>query len=110
MIEFLCDSCSRVKDPSETWVLGLAAEAVGITAARREVTILPNWNREQAVHPLGVHFCSEECKEHYIEKLFGNGSAEEDVERIVTRTGPRTRRTRVVKKVESRKPRRKKAA
>lgn len=110
MIEFLCDSCTRAKDPNEPWILGLAAEAVGITAARREVTILPNWNREQAVHPLAVHFCSEECKENYIEKLFGNGTAPEGVERIVTRTGPRTRTARVVQKTEARKPRRKKVA
>jgi hypothetical protein len=110
MIEFLCDSCSRVKDPAETWILGLAAEAVGVTAARREVTILPNWNREQALHPLGVHFCSEECKENYIEKLFGNDMEEEGVERIVTRTGPRSKTTRAVKKVEARKPRRRKRA
>lgn len=109
MIDFLCDSCSRVRDPEETWILGLAAEAVGITAARREVTILPNWNREQAVHPLAVHFCSQDCKENYIEKLFGN-TEEEGVERIVTRTGPRTKTTRAVKKVEARKPRRKSAA
>jgi hypothetical protein len=110
MIEFLCDSCARVKDPSETWVLGLAAEAVGVTAARREVTILPAWNREQAVHPLAVHFCSEECKETYIEKLFGNAVDEEGVERIVTRTGPGARTARVIRKVQARKPRRKKAA
>ena len=110
MIEFLCDSCVRVKDPGATWILGLAAEAVGVTAARREVTILPTWNREQAVHPLAVHFCSEECKENYIEKLFGNTVAEEGVERIVTRTGPGSRTTRVVKKAHTRKPRRKRAA
>ena len=28
MIEFVCDSCRRVKDPDEIWILGLAAEAV----------------------------------------------------------------------------------
>ncbi|PYX87614.1 MAG: hypothetical protein DMG68_11150 [Acidobacteria bacterium] len=111
MIEFVCDSCSRVKDQTETWILGLAAEAVGVTAARREVTILPNWDRERAVHPLGVHFCSEECKENYIEKLFGNEAEEEGVERIVTRTGgPRTKTVRAVKRVEARKPRRRKKA
>ena len=71
MIHFACDSCRRVKVPNEIWLLGLAAETVGVVAARREVTILPIWDRDQAVHRLAVHFCSEECKDKYVAKLFG---------------------------------------
>ena len=110
MIEFVCDTCSRVKDPHEAWILGLAAEALGVTAARREVTILGTWDREHAVHPLGVHFCSEQCKDRYMERLFGNGAAhrEEGVERIVTRVTPRRRTVKKQTAVKSR--RRKKAA
>src|SRR6266581_7136490 len=51
MIQFVCDSCGRVKEPSETWIVGTAAEAVGVTAARREVTIQSAWDRAIAVHP-----------------------------------------------------------
>jgi len=71
MIHFSCDSCRRVKALNGIWLLGLAAETVGVVAARREVTILPVWDRDQAVHRLAVHFCSEECKDKYVAKLFG---------------------------------------
>jgi hypothetical protein len=70
MIRFDCDWCSRMKASDEIWILGLAAEAVGVTSARREITILPIWKREMAVHPLAVHFCSEECKDDYMARLF----------------------------------------
>lgn len=71
MIQFSCDSCQIMKAPDEIWILGLAAEAVGVTAARREVNILSSWDHSNAVHPLAVHFCSDACKENYIDKLFG---------------------------------------
>ena len=70
MIQFACDSCRRIKAANEIWLVGLAAETVGVTAARREVTILPVWDSEQAVHRLAVHFCSERCKDKYVAKLF----------------------------------------
>jgi hypothetical protein len=70
MIRFDCDWCRRIKASDEIWILGLAAESVGVTAARREITILPMWKRETAVHPLAVHFCSEECKDDYMAQLF----------------------------------------
>ena len=71
MVQFSCDSCQALKTRDELWILGLAAEAVGFTAARREVNILSSWDYNSAVHPLAVHFCSESCKENYIDKLFG---------------------------------------
>jgi hypothetical protein len=86
MIHFACDSCRRVKVLSEIWLLGLAAETVGVVAARREVTILPIWDRDQAVHRLAVHFCSEECKDKYVAKLFGQeNSRTEGAKRGVTK-------------------------
>jgi len=60
-----------MKGAKEVWLVGLAAETVGMTAARREVTILPVWDDEQAVDRLAVHFCSERCKDKYVAKLFG---------------------------------------
>ena len=86
MIQFVCDSCGRVKEPSETWIVGTAAEAVGVTAARREVTIQSAWDRAIAVHPFAVHFCSVKCKDSYMAELFAPDSAAE--ERIVERTAP----------------------
>lgn len=70
MIQFVCDTCRRVKEADDVWILGLAAEAIGVTAARREVTILPLWERPQAVDVLAVHFCSVACKDKYIRQLF----------------------------------------
>jgi hypothetical protein len=103
VIEFVCDNCGRVKDPDEIWILGLAAEAVGVTAARREVSIISVWDRERAVHPLAVHFCSEECKEKYIQKLFGKDTP---VQKAVTTeavmTNVHSRPSKVTKKVRSR--------
>ena len=71
MIQFACDSCRRIKGAKEVWLVGLAAETLGVTAARREVTILPAWDDEQAVDRLAVHFCSERCKDKYVAQLFG---------------------------------------
>ncbi len=70
MIQYVCDSCGAVKDASDVWVLGLAAEALGAASARREVTILSTWDRPSAVYPLAVHFCSLECKDDYMSRLF----------------------------------------
>lgn len=110
MIQFVCDSCFRVKGPEEAWLLGLAAESLGVTAARREITILSAWDRDRAVHPLAVHFCSEACKGHYIEQLFG--SEEPEVEEVVevTTTTARPKAKRGTSKVKIRKTRRKSAA
>jgi hypothetical protein len=71
MISFACDCCGRVKSQEEVWVLGLAAEAVGVTASRREVAILSAWDWTSAVHPLAVHFCCVACKNEYLVQLFG---------------------------------------
>ena len=91
MIRFDCDWCRRTKASDEIWILGLAAGAVGFTAASREITILPVWKLETAVHPLAVHFCSEECKDDYMARLFNEGpalAAEVVVETTTTRNTP----------------------
>jgi hypothetical protein len=85
MLEFVCDTCSALKEPEETWIVGFAVEAVGAVSARREVNIQSRWTREAAVHPLAVHFCSLECKDDYVTRLFGSEPAEEVV---VERTAP----------------------
>ena len=104
MIQFICDSCGKIKSPNQLWLLGLAAEAVAATAARREVTILADWDREHVVHPLAVHFCSPICKDRYLALLF-----DED---IIKKTSRRNRRQvgrqswRRHKQLARRKPRR----
>ena len=70
MIQFVCDNCSAVKQPDEVWIAGQAAEAVGAVSARREVTIQSAWNRTTALQPLAVHFCSIQCKDEYMIRLF----------------------------------------
>jgi len=75
MVTFICDTCGRVQKSEQEWILGLAAESLGAVSARREVNILSAWAESQAVHPLAVHFCSERCKDKYLNKLFSYGSA-----------------------------------
>ncbi|HKW19510.1 MAG TPA: hypothetical protein VJO35_18520 [Terriglobales bacterium] len=70
MIEFVCDTCHKRKKPNQHWTLGLAAESVGVQTARREIDILSAWRDDQAVNPLAVHFCSERCKDKYMNWLF----------------------------------------
>ena len=64
----------------------MAAEAVGVTVARREVTIQSAWDEATAMHPLAVHFCSVKCNDNYMAELFAPDSAAE--ERVIERTGP----------------------
>ena len=70
MIEYVCDSCHKRKKQEQSWILGLAAESVGVQSARREINILSAWSQPEAVHPMAVHFCSERCKDRYVKKLF----------------------------------------
>ncbi len=89
MIQFVCDWCSRVKrseSVGEGWILGMAAEAVAATAARREATILSAWDRARAVDPLAVHFCCIECKDNYVAQLFAPQQTVDEV--VVERTVP----------------------
>jgi hypothetical protein len=74
MIAFVCDTCGKTKKEEQDWILGLAAESIGTTSARREVNILARWAEPQAVHPLAVHFCSDRCKDKYMKKLFEFGT------------------------------------
>ena len=87
MIEYVCDTCSAMKKAKETWIVGLAAEAVGVTSARREANIESAWSRETAVHPLAVHFCSIQCKDEYMARLFAPEAAVEatPVEEVVVK-------------------------
>jgi hypothetical protein len=110
MIQFICDSCSRAKPANELWILGLAAEAVGVTAARREASILSAWTRENAVHPLAIHFCSDECKRNYMDRLFSEPNESVEIEETVTRATPKKKRAGNRAKTVSRTHRRKRAA
>lgn len=108
MIQFVCDNCSAVKHPDEVWIAGLAAEAVGAVSARREVTIQSAWNRTTALHPLSVHFCSIQCKDDYMTRLFSPEAAvveqTEPTEVVVERVVPQPRT--VITKTRRRTPKR----
>lgn len=88
MIQFVCDNCSAVKQPDEIWIAGEAAELVGAVSARREITIQSAWNRTTTLHPLAVHFCSLECKDEYMAKLFSPDRSEHKREVTKTRSTP----------------------
>ncbi len=72
MVRFQCESCGRLKETSETWILGFAAENIGVTSARREISISSSWDRPRAVEPFAVHFCCTECRAIYMTALFGD--------------------------------------
>jgi|ERR1051326_4597905 hypothetical protein len=74
MIRFQCDGCARLKEDGELWILGFAAENIGVTSARREIAIASSWDRPRAVEPLAVHFCSDECRARYVSALFGSSA------------------------------------
>jgi hypothetical protein len=105
MIQFVCESCAAIKEPSEVWIVGLAAESVGVTSARREVNIQSAWDSATAVHPLAVHFCSVECKDKYMAQLFAPDATAEQVvvgsapeEEVITAPIAESSRTRIHRK------------
>jgi hypothetical protein len=74
MIRFQCDGCENLKDEGEDWILGFAAERVGVVSSRLEVSIASSWNDARALEVLAVHFCSDPCKVAYMDALFGRQS------------------------------------
>ena len=91
MVRFQCDSCGRLKEANEAWILGFAAENIGVISARREIEIATTWDPIEAVAPLAVHFCSDVCRAKYMGVLFGDTPE--------TRTGEVTVATRRFKRV-----------
>jgi len=85
MIRFQCDSCGRLKEEGEVWILGFAAENIGVTSARREIAIASSWDRPRAAEPLAVHFCSDVCRATYVTALFGGTAEVQDGAVAVTR-------------------------
>ncbi len=106
-IQFVCDSCGAIKTADEEWILGLAVENVGVTAARRQVTILGAWDETRAREQFAVHFCSERCKDEYMAQLFGGQPSAEvtsdtgkDVVEITRRQRTLSRRVTQRRKAE----------
>jgi hypothetical protein len=75
MVRFECDGCGALKKNGEPWILGFAAENIGVTAARREVTISDAWDDRRSRDWLAVHFCSDECRADYMGRLFSESPA-----------------------------------
>ena len=106
MVRYECDFCHTLKNKDEAWILGFAAENIGVTAARREVTILPQWDEARAVDYLAVHFCSEQCRQNYLANLFGEEPETEIVEEVAVVPRKRIVREYPGAAVETRTPRR----
>jgi hypothetical protein len=85
MVRFQCDGCGKLREGSESWILGLAAENIGIMSARREISIASGWERATAVDPLAVHFCSDKCRARYMSELFGESPETLQGDATVTR-------------------------
>ena len=108
MLRYECDFCHRLKAKDEGWILGFAAENIGVTAARREITILPRWDEARAVDYLAVHFCCEQCRQNYVANLFGEEpGAAEVLEEVVVVPRKRIVREYPSARVETRVVRRK---
>jgi len=90
MLRYECDFCHRLKNKDEAWILGFAGESVGLTAARREVAIMPAWDEVRSVDYLAVHFCCEQCRQNYMANLFGEEPAKGEIVEEVA-VGPRKR-------------------
>ena len=104
-MRFVCDFCEKEKQPGESWILGIAAENVAPSAARREVLLASGWDQKRLCHPLAVHFCSRLHAENYIASLFGTPVplAEETVVTTTLRAAsPRVTKRRVVRSITSR--------
>lgn len=110
MLRYECDYCHRLKEKDEAWILGFAAENIGVTSARREVTILPVWDEVRAVDYLAVHFCCEQCRQNYMANIFGEEPAQAEIveevavvprKRIVREYPGRAVETRVVRRKAS---------
>ena len=107
MLQFVCDWCGRLKEAGqEGWIVGVAAESVAPTAARREIAVHAGWNRDEAVGRFAVHFCCQDCKDRYIAAMFDKPAEMVDI-RTVKRRAPRTA---VKETVEKRTVRRRKSA
>ena len=90
MVRFQCESCGRLKGDGEVWILGFAAQNIGVTSARREISIASSWDRPRAVESLAVHFCCDECRSTYMSALFGDSP--ETLNGVATSTKRRIKR------------------
>jgi hypothetical protein len=92
MVRYQCDGCRKLKEDDEVWLLGFAAESIGVAAARREVVIASSWDENRAVEFLAVHFCSEACRMAYMDAMFATApealTEEVAVKRKVQRVVP----------------------
>jgi hypothetical protein len=94
MVRFECDTCGRLKEDREPWILGFAAESVGVTSARREINIASAWDDARAVDWLAVHFCSDDCRVEYVQRLFSERVTPIATDSAKKSTSVRTRRKR----------------
>jgi len=91
MVRFECDGCGTIKRNGEAWIMGFAAENIGVTAARREVTIADHWDDRAARQWLAVHFCSDDCRADYMGKIFAEAPS--------TQSGTRTTQTKRIQRM-----------
>jgi hypothetical protein len=73
MVEISCDSCGKVKPLVKSarengeWVLGYDLEMQSPNALQRSMRFLERWDDRRVMELGAIHFCSEDCKEKYID-------------------------------------------
>jgi hypothetical protein len=73
MIEISCDTCGKVKpvvaspgNGHNEWVLGYDVEMQSPNALQRSMRFLERWDDRRVLELGSIHFCSDACKEEYI--------------------------------------------
>jgi hypothetical protein len=73
MVEISCDTCGKVKpvvpavgNGHNEWVLGYDVEMQSPNALQRSMRFLERWDDRRVLELGSIHFCSDGCKEKYI--------------------------------------------
>lgn len=68
MVTVTCDACGvqRSSENCERWILGFDIPAAS-APMKRSLKFLARWEERRVLDPGAVHFCSEECKNIYVD-------------------------------------------
>jgi hypothetical protein len=73
MVQITCDSCGKVKTAGPTpakgeWIMGWDLEVETKRSMNRTVRFLDRWDDRRVMELGGVHFCSQRCREKYLQR------------------------------------------
>ena len=74
MVELICDSCKKTRRPNgekrngHEWILGWDLVSESAHGVQRSIRLLDRWDDRRMAEFGAVHFCSEDCKDKYINR------------------------------------------